>query len=822
MSRIGIIFYLLLIFVFAVEAQFVNGDFSDTLDGPFDGFGWEWYENDIDTCDHGAACDLHDSLNTCTPTYTGDFVSSPMCGYVYSGATGYCGDGGLVQTVTVPSTTPVYLHFWFKHKADSWGGKAVIILDEGPIVDNDSNYYILASHRFPGGVGGGPTPWMERIINVSPWAGRTVNIRVALWDKSTHWCNMGDHSNWVWVDDFFFYSPGVLPADLFYPETLRFDPTASCEFLPFRIGARAFNYGVSGTIDSVQAHLFLPDGLALDDPLTVRQWLNPPSLYPDSSGDVFWNVHADGTVLDTTVCFEIMFVYIAGDSFIMSDTVLYESDFELDDGGLVSSDPAGWQWGVPVGPPGAHSGTKCWGTVIGGDYDGGSHNWDLTLSVDLRSLSTTDRAELIFWHWYELPITYSDTTDWSIDHVYDGGNVCASTDGGATWFNISGGGYWVDLLGSTGWGSGRLTGWQRVECDLSMLVGHTVLLRFRFANDATDNDYAGWYIDDVRVIAHKASTPIPYPDTTIVSGCIFIPPVVYADAGDDVTICYGERAIIGGSPSADKGVPPYTYIWTPAAGLNNPSSPNPIASPDTTTQYILTVIDSVNCIDEDTVVVTVKYPVVDSVWFWEETDCNDSNIVHICYTLSNCEANISVWMSADSGGTWTPAGSSWFVTLLDTAGDIGANITLGTHCFEWVMSEDLPGVEDSSFEVMVIANRVKETAETTYLAVSGKACPYFAGQPSGVSVHSIHDGIDSTPTHSPVCIPVPDCVDFFEIAATGSTLFYHGTPNIPPDSRDGPPPVPSPTVVDPADGYDDFGISTFDGAGMCALLGVFL
>jgi len=48
-----------------------------------------------------------------------------------------------------------------------------------------------------------------------------------------------------------------------------------------------------------------------------------------------------------------------------------------------------------------------------------------------------------------------------------------------------------------------------------------------------------------------------------------------------------------------------TYVWTPGAGLDNPSSPNPVARPDTTTLYTLTSRDG-SCIpDIDTVRVIV-------------------------------------------------------------------------------------------------------------------------------------------------------------------------------------------------------------------------
>ena len=47
--------------------------------------------------------------------------------------------------------------------------------------------------------------------------------------------------------------------------------------------------------------------------------------------------------------------------------------------------------------------------------------------------------------------------------------------------------------------------------------------------------------------------------------------------------------------SASGGTPGYTYSWSPAVGLNNPSISNPVASPLATTVYTVTVTDNVGC-----------------------------------------------------------------------------------------------------------------------------------------------------------------------------------------------------------------------------------
>ena len=98
---------------------------------------------------------------------------------------------------------------------------------------------------------------------------------------------------------------------------------------------------------------------------------------------------------------------------------------------------------------------------------------------------------------------------------------------------------------------------------------------------------------------------------------------------------------------------------------------------------------------------TIRQPVViDSVWVDVETDCNDSNIVTICYALSGDTADIVYIEASDD------AGASWGIipsTLIAPAGHIGANILPGIHCFGWLVSDDLPGIESASFMLKVIA-----------------------------------------------------------------------------------------------------------------------
>ncbi|MBL4593456.1 MAG: hypothetical protein JKX68_06535, partial [Flavobacteriales bacterium] len=69
-------------------------------------------------------------------------------------------------------------------------------------------------------------------------------------------------------------------------------------------------------------------------------------------------------------------------------------------------------------------------------------------------------------------------------------------------------------------------------------------------------------------------------------------------AGVDTSICLGDSTQL----NASGGI---TYSWTPSTGLSDTTIANPIATPIITTNYILTVVDSLGCVGIDTVVVNV-------------------------------------------------------------------------------------------------------------------------------------------------------------------------------------------------------------------------
>ena len=89
----------------------------------------------------------------------------------------------------------------------------------------------------------------------------------------------------------------------------------------------------------------------------------------------------------------------------------------------------------------------------------------------------------------------------------------------------------------------------------------------------------------------------------------YLPPVSplgFSSANPDKTICPGGSIPLAQSITVSGGVQPYSYNWAPGTTLNNAFILNAVATPATSTNYILTVTDAAGSVLKDTVLVTVR------------------------------------------------------------------------------------------------------------------------------------------------------------------------------------------------------------------------
>ncbi|MBL8935584.1 MAG: hypothetical protein JNM69_13595 [Archangium sp.] len=144
-----------------------------------------------------------------------------------------------------------------------------------------------------------------------------------------------------------------------------------------------------------------------------------------------------------------------------------------------------------IRPTAAHGGSNAIGTrLTGTNYNDSDGGWEISLA-DSPAFSLAGAVEptVTFWAWVD--------TEGS---TYDGFNVRASSDG--VTYNLANAipAYPLTVFGQGAWG-GRLSaqGWTLYRADLTPLAGQTATrLRVAFSADHSVN-YAGVFIDDVRV-----------------------------------------------------------------------------------------------------------------------------------------------------------------------------------------------------------------------------------------------------------------------------------------------------------------------------------
>ncbi|HKY31287.1 MAG TPA: S8 family serine peptidase [Candidatus Polarisedimenticolia bacterium] len=160
-----------------------------------------------------------------------------------------------------------------------------------------------------------------------------------------------------------------------------------------------------------------------------------------------------------------------------------------------------WQLGFPsAAPSGPFSGTRVWGTVLGGEY---SRGLDAVLESPPIDLREAVGPQLTFLHHHALSGGRPPMSE------NDGAWVEVSSDGGATWSAIDPiGGYPDTIDPDNGYlpaGSPVYAGssgtWQKPVFDLSAFSGALIRVRFHVWQDPSENNprLSGWYLDDVAV-----------------------------------------------------------------------------------------------------------------------------------------------------------------------------------------------------------------------------------------------------------------------------------------------------------------------------------
>ncbi|MBA3649870.1 MAG: PKD domain-containing protein [Chitinophagales bacterium] len=150
--------------------------------------------------------------------------------------------------------------------------------------------------------------------------------------------------------------------------------------------------------------------------------------------------------------------------------------------------------------------------------------------------------------------------------------------------------------------------------DTSICKGDTVQL---IANGAKDYFWSpGNFLSNDSI-----ADPLAFPDSTTTfvvttvnsAGCsnsdsVFVQvlPIPVANAGIDISLCAGDSAQLHASGGT-------FYSWSPSRGLSDPLVSDPYASPDSTIQYKVVVLNGTECVSSDSLIVTVNaLPVINA------------------------------------------------------------------------------------------------------------------------------------------------------------------------------------------------------------------
>jgi gliding motility-associated-like protein len=89
---------------------------------------------------------------------------------------------------------------------------------------------------------------------------------------------------------------------------------------------------------------------------------------------------------------------------------------------------------------------------------------------------------------------------------------------------------------------------------------------------------------------------------------IDVNPLPEADAGADRLMCFNEPTVLGKEGAYND--PDLSFAWFPVSFLDQPGAANPVANPDQSQTYILTVTDALGCKQYDTVWVEVNPKII--------------------------------------------------------------------------------------------------------------------------------------------------------------------------------------------------------------------
>lgn len=118
------------------------------------------------------------------------------------------------------------------------------------------------------------------------------------------------------------------------------------------------------------------------------------------------------------------------------------------------------------------------------------------------------------------------------------------------------------------------------------------------------------------------------------------------EVSKDTVLCEGSTAQL--SVKSKSIGTPLTYNWTPSNNLSCSNCTNPVATPDKTTMYYVTVTDTAGCSNTDSVLVTVREAIDPSIELSDDTICQYDQVS--AFNTSRNPATATYSWSVDTAG----------------------------------------------------------------------------------------------------------------------------------------------------------------------------
>ena len=230
-----------------------------------------------------------------------------------------------------------------------------------------------------------------------------------------------------------------------------------------------------------------------------------------------------------------------------------------------------------------------------------------------------------------------------------------------------------------------------------------------------------------------------------------------ANAGPDASLCEGSSTQLNASGGGG-------YTWSPSTALSDPNVADPVASPITTTDYVVTVTNADQCIDTDTMTVTV----------------NALANAGLDELATTCGSGVIFSLTDSLGGT-PDAGGQWYTSNFVPHGDQfdPSNDQTGTYYYIAGGGTACPDtasvqVTISNPAITITGDNVICIGDTTQLSNSGNAI-YLWTPATDISDPAIGDPLFFPTTTTVYTLTVTDtagCIGSSDITITVLSLIH--------------------------------------------------